>query len=41
MQNIIEKVKAYAINEIEQYTSPKREHFDLANQQGQILAEKL
>ena len=41
MQDIIEKAKAYAINEIEQYASPKREHFDLANQQGQILAEKL
>lgn len=40
-KEIIEKAKAYALEEMEKYGTPKKEHFDLSNEKGQKLAKKL
>ena len=41
MKEIITKAEEYALEEIEKYGTPKKEHFVLANKKGQELAEKL
>ncbi|MBU0636434.1 hypothetical protein KKE06_05400 [Candidatus Micrarchaeota archaeon] len=41
MQEIIEKAKVFALNEIEQFGLPDKRHFDFSNQKGQEIAEKL
>lgn len=41
MQEIINKAKELAVAEIDKYGVPKMEHFILANNEGQELAEKL
>jgi len=41
MNEIIEKARQYALSEIEKYSSPKIEHFELSNVKGQEIAEKL
>lgn len=41
MQEIINQAKKLAVNEINEYKVPKIEHFVLANEKGQELADKL
>lgn len=41
MQDLIEKVRALAVEEINKFGIPKMEHFLLSNAKGQELAEKL
>jgi hypothetical protein len=41
MQHIIDKAKELAVDEINKYGVPKMEHFVLANEKGQQLAEQL
>ncbi len=40
-EQLIEKIRKYALSEIEKYNLPLKEHFEAANQKGQELAEKL
>lgn len=41
MTSLLEKSKTLALKEIEIFGAPNRFHFEIANRQGQILAEKL
>lgn len=41
MKDLIEKAKAFALEEIKKYDSPNEYHFDIANKAGQSIAEKV